>query len=167
MSAITSPILDRHNLSLSAMKLQVPLIALCYLAFVWAPQTRSLAAPYVLASLLGAASFSLMPVALELLVELSHPVGPEFTSVVAWTGGQVFGVTFLLSMDALKDGAGAQPPFGMKRALIFEAVIALVIVPLPLCLGWFGRKTTMRRADVDVRFRRASAAQPTDSAQID
>lgn len=55
-------------------------------------------------------------------------------------------------MNALKDGnadlkevsekgrtagveQGTKPPGNMFRALIFEAVVACAIVPLPLCLG--------------------------------
>ncbi|KAI9816138.1 MAG: hypothetical protein M1832_005145 [Thelocarpon impressellum] len=149
VSAITSPILDRHNLSLAAVKIQVPVIAAAYLAFVWAPQTRTLAAPIALAALLGAASFSLMPIALELVVELAHPASPEVTSVLCWTGGQALGAAFSLVMDAVKDGAEAAPPFGMRRALIFQAVVAVVVVPLPLCLGFWGGKARLKRVALD------------------
>jgi hypothetical protein len=32
----------------------------------------------------------------------------------------------------------------MKNALIFQAVVALVVVPAPLCLGLFGRKQQLQ-----------------------
>ena len=149
-SAITSPLLSRHpHLSLLAIKIQVPIIALSYFAFIWAPQARTAAAPYVIASLLGASSFSLVPIALEFVVEIVHPVSPEITSVVCWTGGQLFGAVFLLIMDTLKNDGREKPPYGMKRALVFEAVVALLVVPLPLCLGLFGRKVKSRRLEAD------------------
>lgn len=115
-----------------------------------------MATPYVLASLLGASAFSLMPLALELLVEVTHPVSPEITSVLCWTGGALLGAVFLLIMDALKGGPDARPPFTMKRAMVFEAVLALLVVPLPLCLGLFGRKVRRKRNEADNRMNNAS-----------
>ncbi|KAI9761497.1 MAG: ubiquinol--cytochrome-c reductase subunit 6 [Chaenotheca gracillima] len=152
-SAITSPLLDRYPHPLFAIKLQVPLIAASYLAFVWAPDagdasgsSPSLGPPYAVAALLGAACFSLVPIVLELLAEVTHPVSPGVTSTLAWGGGQLFGGIFLVIEDALKDST---PPFGMRRALVFQAVIASLVVPLPLCLGLFGRKVRRRREEVD------------------
>ncbi|KAI9837880.1 MAG: hypothetical protein M1838_004723 [Thelocarpon superellum] len=158
VSAITSSIFDRHNLSRRAIKVQVPIIGLCYLIFIWAPGTHTLAAPFIISSVLGAASFSLLPLALELLVEHAHPVSPEVTSVVCWTGSQLLGAIFLLIMNALKDDDSADPPYSMRRALLFEAAVALLVVPLPLCLGWFGRAANARskRAEVDLSVMRPS-----------
>ncbi len=79
-SAITSPILDRTKALVLAVKVAVPIIALSYLAFVWMPATYAtagLAGPYVVLGILGAASFALVPVAVEVLVELTHPISPE------------------------------------------------------------------------------------------
>ncbi|RYP49898.1 hypothetical protein DL768_004434 [Monosporascus sp. mg162] len=151
-SAVTSPILDRTKAFMSAIKTAVPLIGLCYLAFVWMPATRGLAGPYVVMSVLGAASFSLVPVALEFLCELSHPLSPAFTSTVAWGGGQILGAVFILIGDALKaDDERADPPGNMRATLIFTAVVALAVVPLPLALGLFGRgeMLAMRRLRID------------------
>ncbi|KAI1124240.1 major facilitator superfamily domain-containing protein [Nemania abortiva] len=139
-SAITSPILDRTKAFLLAIKVAVPIIGLSYLAFIFVPPTRDLAGPYVVLAVLGAASFSLVPVALELLCELGHPMSPEVTSTIAWGGGQLLGGVFILVSDALKAGPDGDPPANLSRALIFTAVIALAAVPLPLCLGLFGRK---------------------------
>jgi hypothetical protein len=91
-------------------------------------------------AVLGAACFSLVPVVVEYLVELTHPVSPAVTSTLAWSGGQVLGGVFIVVSGALKGGEGATPPGDMRDALIFHAVLALAAVPLPLCLGLFGRK---------------------------
>ncbi|KAL7622257.1 hypothetical protein AAE478_007761 [Parahypoxylon ruwenzoriense] len=154
-AAISSPILDRTKQFLLAIKVAVPLIAFSYLAFIWMPGTRSLAGPYVVLSVLGAASFSLVPIALEFLAELAHPMSPEVTSTVAWAGGQLLGGIFIVVSDALKASADANPPFHMYNALIFTAVIALAVVPLPLALGLFGRadKLVMRRVRSDEALR--------------
>lgn len=150
-SAVTSPILDRNKRFLLAIKVLVPIIGLCYLAFIWMPETRVLAGPYVVLAILGASCFALVPVALEYLIELSHPLSPEVTSTIAWAGGQLCGAIFTIISDALRSGEDAHPPKNMKNALIFQAVIALAVVPLPLCLGLFGRgdKVSLRRVRSD------------------
>lgn len=150
-AAITSPILDRTKAFIPAIKVAIPITAVSYLIFIWMPATRDIAGPYVVLAILGASSFSLVPVASELLVELTHPVSPEVTSTLAWSGGQLLGAIFIIVSDALKDGPGANPPNNMTRALIFQAVIALAIMPVPLCLGLFGRgdKVRLRRVETD------------------
>ena len=152
-AAITSPVVDRTKAYLLFIKTLVPVTALCYLAFIWAPGTRSAAAPYVILGVLGAANFSLVPIALEYLVEITFPVGPEATSTICWSGGQLLGAIFILISDALKGGSKAEPPFTMSKALIFQAVIAIAVVPLPLLLGWVV-KTESRRLNVDKRRER-------------
>lgn len=139
-SAIASPILDRTKAFMLAIRICVPVIAVMYLIFIWMPGTRHLAGPYVALSILGASSFSLVPVALEYLVDLAHPCSPEVTSTVAWALGQLLGGLFILIMSELKAGADANPPGNMENALIFQAVLALAVVPLPMSLGLFGRK---------------------------
>ncbi|KAL2016846.1 hypothetical protein VTK56DRAFT_2921 [Thermocarpiscus australiensis] len=165
-SAVTSPVIDRTKSYLLAIRVAVPLIALCYLVFVWMPATRDgagngagngagsgagVAGPYVVMAALGAASFSLVPVVVEYLVELTHPVSPEVTSTLAWSGGQLLGGVFIVISGALKAGPEGSPPDNMRDALIFTAVIALAAVPLPLCLGLFGRagKLELRRVRSD------------------
>ncbi|KAK7976030.1 hypothetical protein PG989_014493 [Apiospora arundinis] len=160
-SAISSPILDRTKAYLLAIKVFVPIIGLMYLIFIWMPGTHGaggLAGPYVVLAILGASSFSLVPVALEYLTELSHPCSPEVTSTVAWGSGQLLGGCFILISDALKDGPDANPPLHMQKSLIFHAVLALAVVPLPLCLGLFGRGeyVEMKRSSSDKRRSRVS-----------
>ena len=153
-SAISSPILDRTKAFLLAIKVLVPVIGLMYLVFIWMPGTHDaagLAGPYVVLAVLGAASFSLVPVALEFLTELAHPCSPEVTSTVGWASGQLLGGCFILISDALKAGPDANPPLHMEKSLIFHAVVALAVVPLPLCLGLFGRSeyVDLRRTSSD------------------
>lgn len=152
-AAVTSPILDRTKAFLPAIKVAVPLLALSFLVFIWMPATRGLAGPYIVLSVMGASAFSLVPVAVEFLVELTHPVSPEVTSTLAWSGGQLLGGIFIVVSDALKAGADADPPFHMRRALVFTAVVALLVAPLPMCLGLFGRgdKVQLRRVKSDER----------------
>ena len=147
-AAVTSPIMDRTKAYLLFIKITVPLIALCYLAFIWAPGTRSLVAPFIILAILGAASFSLVPVALEWLVEVTWPVGPEAGSTICWTGGQLLGAIFIIISDALKEGSEGDPPFTMGKALIFQAIVGAAAVPCAMCLGLVG-KVTSGRLEVD------------------
>lgn len=61
--------------------------------------------------------------------------------------------------DALQDGPNGGPgsdvPRNMQRALWFQAVIALVVMAPPLCLGLFGRReqVKMRRVEADKVYR--------------
>lgn len=136
-SAIVSPFVDKTKRYLPVIKVIVPFIAACYLALIWMPQTRSLPGPYVICSLLGATSFSLLPCALEYLVIITHPVSPEISSTICWSAGQLFGAVFIIIMDALKGGDPGEPAGSMKRALIFQAAVAWVVVPFPLALGYW------------------------------
>ncbi|CCC12619.1 hypothetical protein SMACR_07918 [Sordaria macrospora] len=167
VSAITSPIIDRTKAFLTTIRIAVPLIGICYLIFLWMPSTHDsagLAGPYVILAILGAASFSLVPVVVEFLVEVTHPISPEVTSTVAWSGGQVLGGVFIIVSGALKEkeGRGGRPDGNMYWALVFHAVVAMVAVPVPLCLGMFGRgdRVSLRRvrSDDGIRTRREGSA---------
>lgn len=147
-AAITSPIIDRSKRYLLLIKSFVPIIAICYLGFIWAPPSGSIVAPYIICAILGAASFSLVPVALEWLVEATWPVGPEVGSCFCWAGGQALGGVFIIISSALKDDTG-NPSGNLQKALTFQAVIALAIVPAALCLGVVGGKVRTRRLEVD------------------
>lgn len=160
-AAITSPILDRTKAFLLAIKVAAPIIGLSYLVFIWMPGTRSIPGPYVVLAILGASSFSLVPVVMEYLVELTHPVSPEVTSTLAWAGGQLLGALFIIISDALKAGPEADPPANMNNAMIFQAVVALAVLPFPLSLGLFGRKdkVLLRRVESDQRDVQGQAPQ--------
>ncbi|RPB04013.1 MFS general substrate transporter [Choiromyces venosus 120613-1] len=131
-AAIVSPINDRTHSFLTAIRTFVPVIALSYVALIFAPRTHTLAAPFAISALLGAASFSLLPLVLEWAVEQTHPAPPELTNVTLWVGGQLLGAIFLIVMDALKDKSDNNK---MWKSLIFEAVVACVVAPLTLMLG--------------------------------
>jgi len=146
-SAIVSPIIDRSHSFMLAIRLLVPIIAACYIALIFAPQSRSLAPPYIVLAILGASSFSLLPLSLEFTVEITHPVSPELTSTLLWGGGQLFGAIFIIVMTALGDRHGGN----MKQALIFEAIVACFAAIAGMCLGWGDRslRVQARRITAD------------------
>lgn len=143
-AAITSPLNDKYKFYLWFIRAAVPMIAVMYLIFIFAPPTSSIPYVYIVCALLGAASFGLVPVVLEFLVEILHPTSPSVSSSLCWSGGQLLGGIFIVVMDALKSGDEGRPPANMHRALIFQAVVAIIVMPLPLCLGFFGRKGMVR-----------------------
>lgn len=139
-AAIVSPFVDRTKKYLLTLWILVPVIAICYLILIFMPGTRTVTGPYVVFSLLGASSFSLLPCALEYLVVVTHPVSPEISSTICWTAGQLLGAIFIIIMNALRGGWSGQPKNTMIRALIFQAVLAWVAMPFPMLLG--NRKLT-------------------------
>lgn len=153
-AAASSPIIDRTRAYLAAIRLAVPVVGASYLTFIFMPRTKpsaGVAGPYAVMALLGASSFALVPVVVEFLAELTHPVGPEVTSSLAWAGGQLLGGVFIVVCGALRAGEGAEPPSDMTNALVFMAVVACAAVPVPLCLGLFGRgeRLVLRRVRSD------------------
>jgi len=109
-----------------------------------------------------------MPIALEYLIEITHPVSPEITSTLCWTGGQLTGAIFILVSDELRargksdgssDDGSTRPPGHMYRALIFQTVMAMIVLPLPMTLGLFGRhkEVRMRRVEADKITTRSDA----------
>ncbi|KAL4921739.1 major facilitator superfamily domain-containing protein [Aspergillus aurantiobrunneus] len=149
-SAILSPITDRYKHYLGTIRTLVPIVAISYIALIFAPPSPAGIAPsYVIMAILGASSFGLLPVVLEYLVEITYPFSPEIGSTICWTAGQLLGAVFILAQDALKAGADADPPLNMRNALIFSAVVACVAAPFPLCIGLFGRDVRRRRLDFD------------------
>ncbi|KAL8765179.1 MAG: hypothetical protein Q9209_007678 [Squamulea sp. 1 TL-2023] len=157
-AAITSPFVDKYKTYLIFIRILVPITALSYLAFIWAPGTRSVASPYIVSSILGASSFSLVPVALEWAVEITWPAGPEAGSTICWSGGQLLGGVFIVVADGLKEGDGEGDPKGnMGKALVFMAVMALGAVPCVAFLGRVGEKGRKGRLEVDKGVRRVSS----------
>lgn len=134
-AAIVSPFVDRTKKYLLVLWIMVPIIAISYLVLIFMPGTRTVVGPYVVFSLLGASSFSLLPCALEYMVIVTHPVSPEITSTICWAAGQLLGGIFIIIMNALRGGWSGEPPKSMIRALIFQAVLACVAMPFPLFLG--------------------------------
>ncbi|WEW60757.1 hypothetical protein PRK78_006245 [Emydomyces testavorans] len=152
-AAICSPIADRHKHHLGIVRILTPIVAATYIGFIFAPEAHSVAGPFVVAALLGASSFAILPVILEYLVEITYPMSPEIPSTICWVGGQILGAVFILVETALKAGPDAEPPRNMKQALIFQAVVASVVVPAPLCMGLFGTDVRKRRLEAEEQGR--------------
>ncbi|PWY87362.1 cell surface receptor/MFS transporter [Aspergillus sclerotioniger CBS 115572] len=167
-SAIISPLTDRYKQYLLTIRILVPIVAITYIALIFAPPSPVGIAPsYTVCSLLGASSFALLPVVLEYLVEITYPFSPEIGSTICWTGGQLLGAVFILIQDALKADDGASPPQNMQNALIFSAVVAGVAAPWPLCIGCFGRDVRRRRLDIDRGVELEEAGEVVEESRVE
>ena len=136
-AAVVSPYVDRKKRYTETIKIVVPFIAVSLFILMFMPQTRTVAGPYVVCAILGATSFSLLPCSLEYLVLVTHPVSPEITSTICWTGGQVVGAVWIIVMSALQGPfeAGGTPKNTMIRGLVFQAIFGWAVVPLVYFLG--------------------------------
>lgn len=161
-AAITSPWIDRYKKYLGMIRVFTPVVALSYVGLIFAPP--SIAAFYVVMILVGATSFALLPIYLELLVELTYPISPEMGNTFCWLGGQLLGACILLIQTALRAGPTANPPFHMRNALIFSAVISMVAMPLPMSLGLW-RRVDLRRQSAEKMSRDAPSTPESNLRQ--
>ncbi|KAL7784561.1 major facilitator superfamily domain-containing protein [Trichoderma ceciliae] len=167
-SAIVSPIIDRTKQFLITTKVAVLIIASCYVAFIWVAPLGNVAGLYALLCVLGAASLASVPVVLEMLGEISYPVGPEVTSTICWAGGQLLGGCLILIADAMEAGEDATPPENMRTYLIFQAALAVAVVPFSLSLGLFGRqqKMELKRTQAEKKDAGSSTLEATAEESV-
>ncbi|CAK3864356.1 Major facilitator superfamily domain-containing 7 [Lecanosticta acicola] len=135
---VISPILDRTQAHLIALKVIVIFTAAAYTALPFIPQTRSVAGLYIIFALIGAGSLSIEPCVLEFQAAWTHPVSPEFSSVIGWCGAKVIGAIFIIVAGdslALKKPQEGQPVGSLFNGLIFIAAMCWVCVPLSLMTG--------------------------------
>ncbi len=114
-AAILSPVIAKRNASLIALRLLTPVIALCYLAFIWIPDVQSPTQMVFVVAFLGAATFSLIPTTLEYLADSLHPIAPENTSSLCWAAGELLGIVFISMMQVLNAGDTSEVPHHLKR----------------------------------------------------
>lgn len=120
---VVAPILDRTKAHLIATKVMVFFIAGAFTALPFVPESRSVAALYTVYALIGASSISLEPAALELQASWTHPVSPEFASVICWSGAKVVTALFTyIAGNAVSDIHVTT--FTRGRMLIFSPHIA-------------------------------------------
>ncbi|KAI0742681.1 MFS general substrate transporter [Daedaleopsis nitida] len=147
-AAITAPLYDRvftHHLALAA-KLTVPIMAACWLSLIWEIKPNNDVALYVILGIIGGTSLSLLPVVLELAVEITR--NADGSSAILWLSTNVFGLVFVLVEGALRAGPDANPPLNMHRAVIFQAaLVTTAVASVYLVEG----KQTRRSQDEDKR----------------
>ncbi|PMD46070.1 MFS general substrate transporter, partial [Hyaloscypha variabilis F] len=126
-AAITSPIIGRRGGQLRFIKIGISLLALSYLSFIWAPTAGTIVASYVCAGFIGAFSFSLLPVGLELIADVTHPIPASFSSAFFWMGGQLLGGVLLICVGFLKAGPNAAVPNNLDALGLFGRQEAMAV----------------------------------------
>ncbi|GLB37685.1 putative MFS general substrate transporter [Lyophyllum shimeji] len=142
-AVVTAPLFDRvftHRLAFSA-KMLVPVTAGAWLSLIWAVRPHNLGGLFAIMTLIGVCSVTMLPVGLELGCELTR--NANASSAVLWFTGNLFSVIFVLSEGALRAGPDADPPFNMRRALIFNGTIIMVSASLVFLLQ--GRQVRKER----------------------
>lgn len=140
----TAPLFDRvftHKLALTT-KILVPCVAVAWLSLIWAAKPNNEAGLFVVMTLIGICSVTMLPVALELACEVTR--NADGSSAILWFTGNLFGVMFILVQGALRADETATPPLNMHRALIFNGSFIIVA---SLSVFFIRGKQVRKRAD--------------------
>jgi hypothetical protein len=103
-SILTSPILDRlsstrpYLFSLLARCI-VPPLSLTWFSLIWAVRANNAPALYAICVLIGIGSLVMLPVGLELAVEVSR--NAEGSAAAMWFSGNLWGIVFVLGSSLL------------------------------------------------------------------
>ncbi|KAI9321387.1 major facilitator superfamily domain-containing protein [Dichotomocladium elegans] len=132
IGALTAgPMLDstkRHTLFL---KLMAPFMCSTYIAMIFIIKRDSFAAIMYVNALNNFFLSFMVPVVVELGVEVSYPIPESVSTSLLWQVAQVVGFILVLILDKFRDPNG-HPSENMFRGLVFQAVMASITVVLSL-----------------------------------
>ncbi|PIL26139.1 MFS general substrate transporter [Ganoderma sinense ZZ0214-1] len=161
--AISSLLLDHvftNHLALTG-KLLLPAMGASWLAMIWEIKPHNDVVLFVLAAIIGGTGLTLLPVVLELGVELTR--NADGSSAILWFSTNLCGLIFVLVEGALRAGPNANPPYNMHRAIIFQGVLGMAVVVLVYLLE--GKQT--RRAQDEVRDEAARTHDQSTGPGVD
>lgn len=143
-AVISAPLFDRvfTHIMGATLKVLVPIVSLAWLSLIWAVTPNNTAALYVLMVIIGGCSVTMLPLALELGVELTR--NANGSSAVLWCCGNLFGIIFILAEGALRAPSTADPPYNMHDALIFHGCVVMVCGS---CIFFLRAKQARREMD--------------------
>ncbi|KAG8213882.1 major facilitator superfamily domain-containing protein [Butyriboletus roseoflavus] len=125
-AAVTAPLFDRfftHRLGIT-LKILVPIVAVGWFSLIWAVRPNNTAALFAIFVVIGICSMTLLPIGLELGVELTR--NADASAALLWCSGNLFGIILILVEGALRAPALANPPYNMNNALIFHGTVVVV-----------------------------------------
>jgi len=123
-AAITSPIMDRTGLHLIILSCVLPFALGAFIGLILAIRVNDYAGLCVVSFILGATTFSLLPVGLELGAELTYPIPEAISASILWMVGQFLGLVIQLIMNVLRAGPNDPVPYNLQTGLIFAAALA-------------------------------------------
>ncbi|TFK54532.1 MFS general substrate transporter [Heliocybe sulcata] len=141
---VTAPLFDRvftNHLGLTC-RILCPILAAAWLSLIWAVKPHNTGGLFAIMAIIGVASVTMLPVALELGCELTR--NADGSSALLWAAGNLFSIIFILSEGALRAGPDADPPLNMRKALIFNAAFIWGFVVL---VSIFRGKQARRQLD--------------------
>ncbi|KAI6134496.1 major facilitator superfamily domain-containing protein [Pisolithus thermaeus] len=125
-AVVSAPLFDRvfTHIMGATLKVLVPVVSLAWLSLIWAVTPNNTAALFVLMVIIGGCSVTMLPLALELGVEVTR--NANGSSAVLWCFGNLFGIVLILVEGALRAPSTADPPYNMHDALIFHGCVVMV-----------------------------------------
>ncbi|KAI8583214.1 hypothetical protein K450DRAFT_268732 [Umbelopsis ramanniana AG] len=134
---ITGPLIDKTGQHLLILRLFVPLLCLTYV-MIYIQILPNALWVFCMANLLnGLFTLMLLPVILELAIEITYPVSESLSTSVLWASSQIISFFITIIMDKLRSGSNTTPPNNMDNALLFAMILACV-GGLPI-LGFKGK----------------------------
>ncbi|OBZ87267.1 Major facilitator superfamily domain-containing protein 7-a [Choanephora cucurbitarum] len=146
---MAGPILDRTKQHKMLLKVMAPLMFSTYVAFIFLVKEKSFAA-ILYTNMLNQFFLSFMvPVCVELGVEVSYPVADSLCTSVIWQFCQIVGFILGLIMDRFRDENGF-PQNNMYRGLIFQAAVAGICLIFAIIFnGPMARSNAMKQQKLD------------------
>ncbi|CAO3619115.1 unnamed protein product [Cunninghamella blakesleeana] len=126
---IAGPVLDATKKHTLFLKMMAPLVCSTYVALAFIIRRDSFASILYVNALNQFFLAFLIPVVIELGVEVTYPVPESVSTSILWQIAQAIGFVLVLVMDKFRDPRG-NPPNNMDRGLIFQAATSGIIVIL-------------------------------------
>lgn len=133
-AAISAPLFDRvftHRIGVT-LKVLVPIVSLAWLSLIWAIRPNNLAVIFVIMVIIGACSMAMLPIALELGVELTR--NADGSASILWCSGNLCSIILILGEGALRAPSTANPPYNIHAALILHGCVIAVFGSLVFLL---------------------------------
>jgi len=130
----TAPAFDRiftHHMGI-AVRVLCPTIGAAWLSLIWAVRAHNACALFAIFIIIGVGSITLLPVGIELGVELTR--NPDGSSALLWFFGNLLSIIFILGDDALRASPAASPSQNMHRAIVFNGVWVFAVAMLSFFL---------------------------------
>lgn len=144
---LMSPLLDRVFMKHMGLVIKIlcPFVGLAWLSVIWVIRPNNTAAILVIMGIIGAGSLTMLPVGLEMGVEVTR--NPAGSAALLNTVVQALGVIFVQVESEMAAGPDGNPPFNMRSALIMNGVIACVV-----CFATFFIEGKQTRRELDEKM---------------
>ena len=137
-SLVISPILDRTQKHILGLKIFAVLIAALCTVLPFIPQFGSIPGLFLIFGWIGVSVFPTEPATLETQANWTHPVSPEFSSFICWSGSKVVSAGFTVLVGKtlmLEEPRNGQPKGSLFFGQLFVAGMCWLCVPCVLLLG--------------------------------